>query len=86
MAKLDNQSYNVPRPPRNFRERMSLTKSQLSKDSVQWKENLKIIGGHIKTGANKAGTNAKSMTQKAKEKEIGQKMGSRLSMMFKRKR
>jgi len=54
----------------------------VAKESVQWRENLKIIGGHIKTGASKAQTNVKSMTQKAKEKEITQSMGKRLSMVF----
>ena len=51
---------------------------------MQWGENLKIIGGHIKTGAATATVKAKTNFQKAKEKEVTQKMGARLSMMFKK--
>ena len=61
-----------------------MTKSTLAKNSVQWGENLKIIGGHIKTGTAAAQVKAKSMTRKAKEKEITQKVSQRFSMMFKK--
>lgn len=45
---------------------------------------MKTLGGHIKSGAVKAGTGMKSGVQKVKEKEIGSKMGQRLSTMFKK--
>ena len=60
---MDGVTFNEPKPPKDWNERIALTKSQLAKNSVQWGENLKIIGGHIKSGA-------QSVSQKAKEKEI----------------
>ena len=82
---MDGINFNDSKPPKDWNERLQLTKSQLAKNSVQWGENLKIIGGHIKVGAVAASEKAKTMTQKAKEKEISQKMGQRFSMMFKKK-
>jgi hypothetical protein len=86
MSKMDFLTFNEPKPPKDWNERIELTKSKLAKESVQWRANLNIISGQIKSGtekaktnvmnaADKAKTNAKSTTQKAKEKEITQKMG-----------
>jgi len=82
---MDGVSFFEPKPPKDWNERIEMTKSKLAKESVQWRANLNVISGQLKVGAEKVKTNAKSMTQKAKEKEIGQKMGQRLSMVFKKK-
>ena len=92
---MNSMMFYEAKPPKDWNERLEITKSKISKESVQWRANLNVIGGHIKsgaqkakanikTGAEKAQANVKSMTQQAKEKEIGQKMGQRLSMVFKK--
>jgi len=84
VAKMDGAYFEEPKPPKDWNERIQLTKSQLAKNSVQWSENLKVIGGHIKSGAQSAGTGVNSLVSKAKEKEIGNKFSQRMSMMFKK--
>lgn len=61
VAKMDGAQFDVPKPPKDWNERYELTKTQLTKESVQWGENLKVIGGHISVGTKKASEKVKSL-------------------------
>ena len=60
IAKMDGAVFNQAKPPKDWNERIAMTKSQFANNSVKFGESMKTLGGHIKSGAVKAGTGIKS--------------------------
>lgn len=57
---MNNMMFLEAKPPKDWNERLEITKTKFAKESVQWRANLNVIGGQIKNGAQKAQVNIKS--------------------------
>ena len=70
MAAMDNVPFSTPQPPKDWNERIEVTKSLLYQNSSVAAANLSILGGTLKEKSSTAGVVLQEKSGQLKQKLI----------------